>query len=823
MWSQTAVLGMVVSADDNPEIAYMIPSATLSSFAGLAKPAVISGEGFHEQMISTIRRSYPQLECHHLSMSDKFREMDEIGFTGRRWILNEIYDFISTPSWNNGYVFVIGDAGVGKTMLATWLAATGDLASYSFFPHFVDSSYPETQNIDEALASLSVHLIAHHSLRDFVREDGTLHDSAAGPSGFRRVLEKAAERAGQDGKRIVLVIDGLEHARSSSPSAFPLGLPTKLPPNVYVVTTARKGTNLSARESPFCEIDLRLDHPCNLEDIKEHVARQLQTDEILRAKLGSRSAEIVVDTLAQRCGGLWIYLHHVLHDLRHNMSFDEINGLPNDLWVYYSRVLRPGDSTEDGESAPDPHLPILSALACARTAITVPTLLAFAGWSADKTDEVHTLLEEDRLAPFLRHDGTDYPGQRCYTTYHDSFRDFLVGGTPTMGAAGQPDLLRLLEERALDTQNRIKDHYLTAWGGLEGGLSALFDQPGAPSLDEWYGFRHLAAHFVAAGKAREFDKVLRSEQESGGCRINVWLEAHRRHHLLDWYRNDLDLAWFLAAETTDATPAGIKKNTIGLECRYALLAASCRSMAILLSPVLFAELVKRGLWDLPTALQYVHSVADINQRAHLLGAIAAYTPPEYVKDAAALISPARSLSQASTLLAVYNRGREPERTSTLGNCLAAALRLDAATRPRFVVQILGYLLQQPCAATLETLLQPDVNLLTEVHAELVELIEDRDTNAWIAHGSSRSEPLGPPGGSRQDFLDCAWMVRDVVRARIQRLYPEQPGLHEGPYRSKQAVIEARMSTLFSPDRLNPHDGGFGFKCQRSSYSPSVRG
>ena len=177
---------------------------------------------------------------------------------------------------------------------------------------------------------------------------------------------------------------------------------------------------------------------------------------------------------------------------------------------------------------------------------------------------------------------------------HQSFVDFLVEEEVDLRA----------------THDRVASFYLSAWGGLDAGLPALFDPRGEGELED-YGLRHLAEHLERAGRVDDLHRLLRLERRGGGVEAgtaraeNAWYAARERVGQTQGYMNDLARAARLVqvADRPDVKPSQLK-TSIGLGIRYALMSASLNSLARNIPPTLIAALVEKGVWLASQGLAY---------------------------------------------------------------------------------------------------------------------------------------------------------------------------------------------------------------------------
>jgi hypothetical protein len=186
---------------------------------------------------------------------------------------------------------------------------------------------------------------------------------------------------------------------------------------------------------------------------------------------------------------------------------------------------------------------------------------------------------------------------------HQSFVDFLIEG-------------RKVDFRA--AHDRVATFYLSAWGGLEAGLPALFN-PARREEHADYGLRHLAEHLERAGRIDDLHRVLRLERQIGGLEAgpirveNVWYAARDRAGQTDGYMNDLSRAARLVQATnrTESAPSQDKAR-VGQGICYALMSASLNSLAQNIPPSLIAALVEKGVWPTPLGLAYARVLEPEN-------------------------------------------------------------------------------------------------------------------------------------------------------------------------------------------------------------------
>jgi len=327
------------------------------------------------------------------------------GFTGRRWLIERIDGFLAArPS---GYLWIEGDAGVGKTALAAHL-----VRERGWPGHF--SRLTRGGSAKVALRNLAGQLAVARGLAP----DGLLPGRWGTPEGFETLLARLAPP-------VVLVVDGADEAERV-PGAQPWGLPNELPAGVFVVGTYRTGSPPPG--SSAVVLRLAAADPRNVADVVAHAAR-VQPD----------LADVA------RCGGVWIYLRYVLNEIRQGLRAAS-DPLPANLSRYYTGVL---------ESWPNSILPLVSTLAVAGEPLSARQLAVLSDVDSAGAHCHRT------LRPFLS--ATDGPDGREFAWYHASLREFLTGVHP--GEDGQEQDWKwwdVLSSAATAAHDRICSHYLAS-------------------------------------------------------------------------------------------------------------------------------------------------------------------------------------------------------------------------------------------------------------------------------------------------------------------------------------------------------------------------
>jgi hypothetical protein len=540
-----------------------------------------------------------------------FADMGTEHFTGRAWLIRQIDSFIAAN--RHGHVRIEGDAGVGKTALAAWLAKSRGLPC-----HFSRSS---AGGLATARRNLAAQLIVRFAMTEFA---GEVPPWAETPDGFMVLLDSAAAkaRAESEPRPLVMIIDGLDEI-DPRPTAEPLGLAGPLPDGVFVVATFRAGAAPAPAEGPFIPLIIDPMDDRNLTDMREFLAEVTTRDTAVSAALavGGYSAGTFSELLVTACRGVWVYLRYVLDEIRFgSRTCGDLDSLPVGLWNFYLRQMQRWEQ----DSIAQPYLPaVLSTLAALREPLGAEALGRLVGAGAEVVEN----LCDGLLRPFLAVDSGRVPR---YAIHHASLREFVAGTVPSDGSESRhpyqwETTARRQRRAATAAHCRIADSYVEVFGGLEdnGGMAALAADPGlAAASDGGYGLRHLPRHLLLAGRAADLHRLLRrSVPDSGGRMVNLWFAMHQRGSSVSEYLADVHLARQEAEAATDMEmAAGYPAHSLGLEFRYALLVAAVQAADDAVSADDLVHLAGLQMWNPAKTLAHARRLSrPAGQGAALAG------------------------------------------------------------------------------------------------------------------------------------------------------------------------------------------------------------
>lgn len=558
------------------------------------------------------------------------------GYFERNPLTEGFLDFLQNH--DRGYFAVEADPGMGKSAFAAWVKARHDCPA-----HFLQAG-PDAGRADTVVRSLCAQLIARWKIRDPesgkpLSCDGRDHAWLGWTIERAAALRDAREKRRRGRPRpVVIVVDALDSVDGYPAQGLPFGLPQHLPRGVYVVLTARKGHLRNVPRDQTHVAQLSAHSSANREALsgllRARAGQDARVTQALHAH-GVDEQDFVASALSHSSGS-WVYVHYLVESIAEKPHLvKDLPSLPRGLDGFYRHAVLP---LVRDSPVQDDRVALLAALGAAREPLDAQGLCSLSGVA--ETAVLEQLLE-DGLRPFCDvlqpEDGA--PGPPRYSPHHPSLREYLSGAPTDTEPQADRALRHRIRNRCRQAHEQACERYLSAWGGLNSGLTALQSQPELADLDWGYGRRHIVSHLLAARRNDDVHRLLSLSTDD----THLWYAVHRRTQDIDGFLRDIDRA-LLSAKDSPAT-----------HLRYRLVEASIASMVTASPPRMAGELLRRGIWAPVQAFQRIARIADPGQQAQALLSLVPELPEALLPHALELASVYEDSVRAPALTALIPR------------------------------------------------------------------------------------------------------------------------------------------------------------------------
>ena len=378
-------------------------------------------EEFGETFISVAKRSrgkfnYPDWDLDVFPKEFKALILEKTRlFCGRQFVFQEFNQFLQSKS--KGYFTVIGDAGMGKSAIASKYILVTKVPCY--FNIFAEGK----NKPEQFLNSIRNQLIKRYGL---INEEN---------SDLRTLLQEASENL-PEGEKLIIVVDALDEVDQDGNSNL-LDLPQNLPDGVYFFLTRRpynqdtKRLNLSP-DTPYDELDLRENRYQNFseEDIKDYISLFLKADKDYKNKLKiwltDRSISEInfVEEVAKKSENNFMYLRYVLPAIANGQYNDlKLTDFPKGLEGYYNSHW---DRMNMQGKAKAIEVFILFILMHSKTSPTCEIITEIIS-KEEEFKNIEELDIEEILEKWIEYVSKEtIKGEKRYFIFHKSFQDFLT-------------------------------------------------------------------------------------------------------------------------------------------------------------------------------------------------------------------------------------------------------------------------------------------------------------------------------------------------------------------------------------------------------------
>ena len=264
-------------------------------------------------------------------VDDKTRE-----FVGRKYIYDQIDEYLKDESFPSGYIILKGEPGIGKTALMAKL-----VRKRKWIHHFVTEG---TDSTEIFLASICSQLIVTYKLSYSKLPECQPEQRILTYRKFidEELLPQAIEKAKDN--TVVILVDALDEARRSplDGELNILGLPKALPQGVFFIVTSREAEDQHFYVNNNKRIDIKDDDKDNLKDVRLYVESYLNHSGVKKQieKWQVSDADFV-EKITKKSEGNFMYLFYVMTDIKEQKLSedikDSIHDLPQGLNGYYNK------------------------------------------------------------------------------------------------------------------------------------------------------------------------------------------------------------------------------------------------------------------------------------------------------------------------------------------------------------------------------------------------------------------------------------------------------------------------------------------------------
>lgn len=336
-------------------------------------------------------------------------------FVGREYVFSAVEKFMEDNS--KGYFIIQGDPGEGKTaLLAEYVQRTGCIAHFNIRSEGITRT---RQFVDNICSQLS----GRYGIKDTAEASSFEEEGTR----LRRMIEETTAQKEKE-NRLVIAVDALDEAEQTGNSAGTniLSLPPVLPGGVFFIMTTRR---LMDEDIPFVvyspreTLDLMDYGEQGRKDIRTYLERAAGRREMKeRLNREGTAADVFIDILAEKSRCNFMYLYYVLPEIEKGAYKNlDLEDLPTGLKGYYEDHWRRMGMTS--KPVPRDKISIIYVLAEVRQPVSPSLILDFIKESNPAMDELAIQEVLDCWRQFLYEHRIN--GERRYSLYHASFRDFL--------------------------------------------------------------------------------------------------------------------------------------------------------------------------------------------------------------------------------------------------------------------------------------------------------------------------------------------------------------------------------------------------------------
>lgn len=318
---------------------------------------------------------------------------------------------------DSGFIFLEGPPGSGKSTALTMYQRQRNEIRFTYYCYIPDEKYLGNARMEQEsfLKSLCIGIQNAFPNIDFPQKYSQDYESK---------LNLWLNKLSQQGFKTILIVDGLDHVHRKAEAnelAAPLtrALSGKLPPNIIVIISAQyiEALPLSTRDQ-IQNSDLRYIK------ITKFSKREIES---YLTRRGIHASSELLSLVAEKSGGIPLYLHYIANMLRETSTYDYqvlLRTLPfledDNINSYHSYLFQ-------SLSQDELTTLVLAILAQRKEYTDVKTLVDILALIDKKTSK----FQAERTLSYLKH-LLNVSDAKSFAIYHDSFRQFVLKRTQFM-------------------------------------------------------------------------------------------------------------------------------------------------------------------------------------------------------------------------------------------------------------------------------------------------------------------------------------------------------------------------------------------------------
>ncbi len=280
-------------------------------------------------------------------------------FTGRKWVIDEIDNWINTG--RSRIFWIVGNPGVGKTAISAWLCQNRrEITAFHF------CRYDNVQKMDPRRCVMSLAYQLSTQLPDFeerlkyMKLDNISDLNAK--TLFDNIIVQPLSGIPKPERTVVMLIDALDEATIDGKNDLVTFITSEFertPEWLKLIVTSRPDPEIMGPMQSYTPFTLDASDLRNMPDIRAYLDRELKEH-----YGGSEVPESTINAIVEKSGGLFLYAEWIVKELGYGrLSLERLDEFPQGLGgIYHNFFERQFPNIDLWESKVRPVLETIFAL-----------------------------------------------------------------------------------------------------------------------------------------------------------------------------------------------------------------------------------------------------------------------------------------------------------------------------------------------------------------------------------------------------------------------------------------------------------------------------